>query len=101
MVNFTLIYKPYSTTMESEHYWTMWKNIRVFKKVIATKNSNNVNMDNECLELNTHTNSTSAITTTILVTIFTYLIVRSKRLLKLSTSIQKELILWTVWTLYA
>ena len=77
MVDFVLIYKPYTISRESEHYWTMWKNIRVFKQVIATKNSNNVNMDNECLELNTHTNSTSAIiyvTTTIIVTIFTYLL---------------------------
>ena len=74
MVNFVLVYKPYTISRESEHYWTMYKNIRVFKQVIATKNSNNVNMDNECLELNTHTNSTSAITTTIIVTIFTYLL---------------------------
>ena len=77
MCNFTLIYKPYTVSRESEHYWTMWKNISLFKKVIATKNSNNVNMDIPFLKLNTHTNSTSAITTTILVTIFTYLLVRN------------------------
>ena len=74
MVNFILVYKPYTISRESEHYWTMWKNMCVFKKVIATKNSNNVNMDTVYLKLNTHTNSTSAITTTIIVTIFTYLL---------------------------
>lgn len=74
MVNFVLVYKPYTISRESEHKWTMYKNICVFKNVIATKNSNNVNIDLQCLKLNTHTNSTSAITTTIIVTIFTYLL---------------------------
>lgn len=74
MVDFVLVYKPYTISRESEHYWTMYKNISLFKKVIATKSSTTVSMDNECLELNTHTNSTSAITTTIIVTIFTYLL---------------------------
>ena len=105
MVNFVLVYKPYTVSRESEHKWTMYQNICVFKKVIASKKGNNVNMDNKCLELypaTISTISTSAIIyviTTIIVTIFTYLTEahlgldgryeRYKLLLKVSTSAMK------------
>lgn len=75
MVNFVLVYKPYTISRESEHYWTMWKNIRVFKQVIAAKKGNTTTV--KLYPATISTISTSAIIyviTTILVTIFTYLL---------------------------
>ena len=85
MCNFTLIYKPYTISRESEHYWTMWKNIEVFERVLAAKTTNS---DAKTTTAHTYNNraiittilthfSYSAITTTILVTILIYLIVRN------------------------
>ena len=82
MVDFVLVYKPYTVSRESEHYWTMWKNIRVFERVLAAKTTNS---DAKTTTAHTYNNraiittilthfSYSAITTTILVTIFTYLL---------------------------
>ena len=87
MVNFTLIYKPYTISREREHYWTMWKNMCVFKKVLAAKcstttNSTTLNIATPCLKLYPATISYSAIIyviTTILVAIVTHLLVRHKR----------------------
>lgn len=73
MVNFVLVYKPYITTMESEHYWTIWKNMCVFKRVLANK----TNTTTTTVKLHSVTISYSAITyvtTTVLVTILTYLL---------------------------
>lgn len=90
MVNFTLIYKPYTISRESEHYWTMYKNMCVFKRVLAAKTTNS-----DAKTTTAHTvdkGSAMAIAnpmTTILVTIFTYLIVqyeRCKLMLKVSTA---------------
>ena len=85
MCNFTLIYKPYTISRESEHYWTMYKNICVFERVLAAKTTNS---DAKTTTAHTYNNraiittilthfSYSAITTTILVTILIYLIVRN------------------------
>ena len=79
MVNFVLVYKPYTISREREHRWTMWKNMCVFKKVLATKCSTTTNMDTPYLKLTTRTISMSAIIyviTTILVAIVTHLLVR-------------------------
>ena len=75
MCNFTLIYKPYTISRESEHYWTMWKNIEVFERVLASKKGNTTTV--KLYPATISTISTSAIiyvTTTIIVTIFTYLL---------------------------
>ena len=75
MVNFVLVYKPYTISRESEHYWTMYKNISLFKKVIASKKGNTTTV--KLYPATISTISTSAIiyvTTTIIVTIFTYLL---------------------------
>lgn len=75
MCNFVLIYKPYTISRESEHYWTMYKNICVFKRVLAAKTTNS-----DAKTTTAHTvdkGSAMAIAnpmTTILVTIFTYLL---------------------------
>lgn len=85
MVDFVLIYKSYTISRESEHYWTMWKNIEVFERVLAAKTTNS---DAKTTTAHTYNNraiittilthfSYSAITTTILVTILIYLIVRN------------------------
>ena len=85
MVDFVLVYKPYTISKESEHYWTMWKNIRVFERVLAAKTTNS---DAKTTTAHTYNNraiittilthfSYSAITTTILVTILIYLLVRN------------------------
>ena len=75
MVDFVLIYKPYTISRESEHKWTMYKNISLFKKVIASKKGNTTTV--KLYPATISTISTSAIiyvTTTIIVTIFTYLL---------------------------
>lgn len=85
MVNFVLVYKPYTISRESEHRWTMYKNMCVFERVLAAKTTNS---DAKTTTAHTYNNraiittilthfSYSAITTTIIVTIFTYLIVRN------------------------
>ena len=84
MVNFVLIYKPYTISKEREHRWTMYKNMCVFKKVLAAKcstttNSTTANMDIPYLKLYPVTISYSAIIyviTTILVAIVTHLLGR-------------------------
>ena len=90
MVDFVLIYKPYTVSRESEHYWTMYKNICVFKRVLAAKTTNS-----GAKTTTAHTDdkgSAMAIAnpmTTIIVTIFTYLIVRYKLMLKVLTANMK------------
>lgn len=85
MCDFVLIYKPYTISRESEHRWTMYKNMCVFERVLAAKTTNS---DAKTTTAHTYNNraiittilthfSYSAITTTILVTILIYLIVRN------------------------
>ena len=81
MVNFQLVYKPYSISKETEHEWTMYRNMKVFERVLADKNSNNVNMDTQYLKLHSVTIEYSAIIylTNTIVTIVTHLIERNKQ----------------------